>query len=166
MIKKVVLLLMAISIILTGCITDKVLDPEDDTDIGEIVESTDYDLVVEMSNYSNSDELKEKLLMATGVELKNIDNQSIGILEEKEDIENLVGTIFTYNVSDELKGSQNGQPIGPINFYFSDSVDIYGLVNSQYIYIEGYYFDINNRILKALQNDFKRNISNAPVGTE
>lgn len=163
---KKLLLLIVVVLSLIGCSAKIDPVPEDSSDNNNSVEDINYTMIVEKKEFENSEKLKEKLLTAAAIELKNTENQSLGILQEPEKITSFIEGIFTYDIEEEIKVNQQSQVIGPINFYFSDREDIYGLMNNQYIYIEGYYFVINNSIAKELQNVFKGNIVKAPVGKE
>ncbi len=153
--RKKVLLLAIITILpLTSCFTRGDIDiKENDQSNGEL-EDIDYDTAVDAGIFVDSNELRERLLTATSVELKSRDNQSLGSLLEGGKREELVRLLYTCEIKNELNSNQQGRVIGPINFYFSDRVDIYGLVNTEYIYIEGYYFLFNSTILGQLQDLF------------
>lgn len=163
---KVLLITAIIMLSLIGCSTERVPDTNDNADTNDTIEDINYSIIVDTNQFSDSEQLKERLMMAVAIELKNTENQTMGMLQEREKISNLVDSFFTYKIEKELTANQQSQVIGPINFYFSDSEDIYGLMNNNYIYIEGYYFVINTRIAQELQTLFKANIATAPVGAE
>ena len=111
-------------------------------------------------------QLKEKLLEAELIELKDDNNFIIGILQEDEEIVDLIDDLFGYKIENEYINKQDPKIIGPINFYFSNAEDIYGLMYNEYIYIEGYYFLINNNIAQEIENLFKSNLASAPINVE
>lgn len=163
---KVLLIAVIMTLSLIGCSTDRAPGTNEHTDIDETMEDINYAIIVDTNQFLDSEQLKERLLTAVAIELKNTENQTMGMLQEAEKIASLIDNIYTYDVHKELPSNLQGQVVGPINFYFSDNEDIYGLMNNNYIYIEGYYFIINTRIAQELQNTFKANIATAPVGTE
>ena len=111
-------------------------------------------------------QLKEKLLEAELIELKDANNSIIGILQEDEKIVDLIDDLFGYKIEKEYINKQDPEIIGPINFYFSNVEDIYGLMYNEYIYIEGYYFLINSNKAQEIENLFKSNLASAPINVE
>ncbi len=111
------------------------------------------------------EELKSKLLEAQAIELKGIEGEPIGALQNRETIINWVEALFNYPIQEAYpEANLEIEVIGPLNFYFSGDEDIYGLVKKDYIYIEGYYFLITNQQLASMENQFKANIMEKPVG--
>ncbi|AOY77448.1 hypothetical protein [Clostridium formicaceticum] len=163
--KWTILILIAMTLSLMSCSTDKSSEPENYADFINNDEDIHYK-GVETNQFIESDELKERLLESAAIELKDVDNHTIGMLREKEKIANFVEGLFTYKVEEDYTTNKQGQVVGPINFYFADNEDIYGLMNNEYIYIEGYYFFINNKKSQELQNFFKTNTAPAPVAGE
>lgn len=151
---------------LIGCTADEIQDPTNQTEANETEEDINYTPIVEVNQFLESDQLRERLLEATAIELKDTENNTIGMIQEREKIINLVDSFFTYTIKEELETNQSSEIIGPINFYFTNSEDIYGLMNNEFIYLEGYYFVINNRIARELENYFRANIATAPVGEQ
>jgi len=116
------------------------------------------------SEKMNLEDLKEKLLGSVGVELKNTDNQAIGLLKEREEIFNFVEELFQHPQQEKFPNDSKGNTvIGPINFYFSDDEDLYGIVKDSYIYIEGYYFLMSQEDIDDIEKMFRNNIIEAPV---
>ncbi len=111
------------------------------------------------------EELKSKLLEAQAIELKGIEGEPIGALQNREIIIAWVEALFNYPIQEAYpEVDLEIEVVGPLNFYFSGDEDIYGLVKADYIYIEGYYFLITSQQLASIQNQFKANIMEKPVG--
>ncbi|WP_459761676.1 hypothetical protein [Alkaliphilus crotonatoxidans] len=121
----------------------------------------------ENSQKATMEELKEILMESVGIELKDTDNQAVGMLQERQDIMSFVDTLFSFPHQEEYPDDTlQNEVIGPLYFYRSQGDDIYGLVKEKYIYIEGYYFLIEENNLKNIEKQFEKNIIKAPSGDE
>ncbi len=110
------------------------------------------------------DQLEEKLMESIGIELKSTENNAIGYLEKREEIIRFVEDLFEYPKQEEFPNdSLANEVVGPLNFYFSNDDDIYGLVKNNYIYIEGYYFLITDSQVKTIETLFKNRMLETPV---
>ncbi|SDK39726.1 PH domain-containing protein [Natronincola ferrireducens] len=164
-IKKIIAILLITLLFLIGCASDSSPEANDFLDTNETDEEINY-TAIEVNQFTDSQQLKERLIESIAIELKNTENITIGMLQEREQILNLVENLFTYTVKEEYTVTEQTDIVGPINFYFSDGNDIYGLMNNKYIYIEGYYFTIDTKTSQQLQNFFRANIAPAPVPGE
>lgn len=168
---QITLVIIAI-LSLLGCANTNLVEENRHIDSGGLTETTDIgedmniNIVEANPPLEDKQQLREKLLEAVSIELKDTENSTVGMLQESEKIVKLVDNLFKYRIEEEYTNSQQVQVVGPINFYFSNGEDIYGLMYNQYIYIEGYYFLINRRISQELQNLFKSNIASAPITSE
>ena len=161
--KKYFILLLGILVIFSifGC-RDKFMveqeDVEDHTNPTELTETQSlgdgsYDL----------EELKERLLEAQTIELKGIEGEPIGALQNREVVLNWVENLFNYPIQENYPENSANEVVGPLNFYFSGEDDIYGIVKKDYINVEGYYFLITNKQLESIQNLFKSNVLEKPI---
>lgn len=163
------IILIIIILSLSGCANDDLKEKNNQInseDLTGIAGDADIDIIEIDTPLESKEQLREKLLGAISVELKDTANSTIGILQENEKIVTLVDNLFKYKIAEDYSNNQKPQIVGPINFYFSDGADIYGLMYNQYIYIEGYYFVINKRISQDLQNLFRANVASAPINIE
>lgn len=108
--------------------------------------------------------LKNLLETSTSIEVKNIDNQTIGKISTGENINEVVGDIFDYQAMDSYNYSPNEDVIATISFSFASNEPIYGLIKDKFIYIEGYYFVSENNKIQQIINYFKINNEEEPVG--
>ncbi len=110
------------------------------------------------------EELKEVLMDSVGIELKDTDNQAVGMLKDRELILQFVEALFSYHHQEQYPDDSNENKVmGPLNFYGSQGNEIYGLIKEDYIYIEGYYFLIEEGTLNNIEKLFRANIIKAPV---
>ncbi|SCX90297.1 hypothetical protein [Alkaliphilus peptidifermentans] len=154
---------LIMALFITGCGRgekfDSSLNDDEAIDLEEAIDVKEDD-----TRLFSFEELKDKLLEATLIELKDTDNQTIGAISDRDDIIELVETLFGYPWQDKFpEENQAYSVIGPINFYFDDKDNIFGLVKENYIYIEGYYFLPNKTQQEALKKVFQQNILHAPV---
>lgn len=114
------------------------------------------------------EELRQKLEETTGIELKDTNNQAVGMLADREAILAFIEELFSYPMQQEYPQdeSDQGEIIGPINFYFSNSDDLYGLVKKDFIYVEGYYFLLQRGNLDKIQSLFSGHTIKAPDGND
>ncbi|AKL95645.1 hypothetical protein CACET_c21990 [Clostridium aceticum] len=161
--RMLILIMMILSLI--GCSTHQPKDPDA---YGDLIDNDEdiYYRAIEANHFTESQQLKERLLESVAIELKDVENHTIGMLREEEKIASFVENLFTYKVEEDYASNKQGQVVGPINFYFGDNEDIFGLMNNEYIYIEGYYFFITNTKSQELQTFFKTNTAPAPVAGE
>jgi len=161
LLKRCILILAFSSLlllILLGCKDKVIVDKDEGGQLGNpIMELTETqsagDVVYDIEG------LKERLLEAQAIELKGLEGDPIGALQNRELIINWVENLFNYPIQEAYpESNQEIEVVGPLNFYFTGDEDIYGLVKKDYIYIEGYYFLITNQQLASMQNQFKANV--------
>ena len=161
MLKRYILILTISSLVLLsllGCNDKTIVEKNEGSQLGNPkIELTE--------TQSNSDVgydiegLMERLLEAQTIELKGIEGDPIGALQNREVILNWVENLFNCPIQEAYpESNQEIEVVGPLNFYFTGDEDIYGLVKKDYIYIEGYYFLITNQQLASMQNQFKANV--------
>ncbi|MBM7614622.1 hypothetical protein [Alkaliphilus hydrothermalis] len=161
--KYVIPLIISLTFILliVGCTRDEIGDQTTiDEDQNMLAPSRQENKLEKI----NLEDLEEKLLGSVGIELKNTDNQAIGLLKEREHIVSFIEELFQYPQQEKLPNdSSKDAVIGPINFYFNEEEGIYGIVKNGYIYIEGYYFLMSDRDAAKIENLFSKSIIEAPV---
>lgn len=109
-------------------------------------------------------ELKNLLETSANIEVKNIDNQTIGKISTGENINKIITDIFTLDALDSYNYSSNEEVIATISFSFSSNEPIYGLIKDDFIYIEGYYFISKNNNIQKIVSYFQINNEEEPVG--
>lgn len=126
-------------------------DEVDDEDISESIFSTE-------NSRMSLEEFKLKLLESISIELKNTNNDTIGVINNRNNITVFITRILEYDIEENHTELENQNVIGPINIYFGDGTAIYGLMKDGYIYIDGYYFIINQPEKNFILNYFEKNI--------
>lgn len=161
--KKIALLAIGLIFIfmIAGCSrNEEMIDQISGNDHQEVLDPKDDDNYLEQLT---PEELKDILLETVGIELRNTENQAIGLLKERDAILEFIEELFTYPKQEKLPGdSSEDSVVGPIHFYFNNNEDLYGLVKDDFIYLEGYYFLLTGNNGERVVNLFKNNIIKAP----
>ncbi|KAB3538622.1 hypothetical protein F8154_01645 [Alkaliphilus pronyensis] len=138
---------------------DSSLEEGEALDFEEVQEN-----IEEINRGYTYEELKERLYEAVLIELKDTENQTIGAVAEREDVIQLVDTIFSYRWQESYpEENQDYFVIGPLNFYFNDGESIFGLAKENYIFIEGFYFLLDRDQKETLKKTFQEKVLHAPV---
>lgn len=152
---------------LVGCMQNKNVNSDNDDVVYESENESEAidESPADVEAIMNKEELEDKLLQAYAIELKDIENRTIGMLKEGELITDFVRQLCAYPVKGTYVDYSEGdnEVVGPINFYFSGEDSIYGLVKENYIYIEGHYFIIDVTDVKNIQDLFKSNVVEGPA---
>jgi hypothetical protein len=162
--KKGICALLIGMLVLTGLLgcSDKAIVQEDSESLPNAAELTEaqsagdarYDL----------DGLKERLMGAQSIELKDAEGVPIGALQSRDAIIAWVEHLFNYPIQENYSEAiTENKVVGPLNFYFSGDEDIYGLVKEDYVHVEGYYFLITRQQLESMKKQFEGNIVKNPV---
>lgn len=104
------------------------------------------------------DSLISRLLEARAIELKDINNESLGVISDKDNIVQFISRIAEYEIVDRYIEPQPQNVIGPVNIYFNDGTVIYGLMKEGYIYLDGYYFIMGRNERNYIVSLFGRSI--------
>ena len=159
MIKKICIALICfVSIfIISGCGNNNninSLEETNDENINEIV----LDSIANEKGSISLEGLLALLLEANAIELKNINNETLGVINDRNKIAQFVNRISEYEIKDDYTERTSQNVIGPINIHFNDGTAIYGLMKENYIYIDGYYFLLNRNERNFIVSYFGSNI--------
>ncbi|MCC5912532.1 MAG: hypothetical protein JJT76_19105 [Clostridiaceae bacterium] len=157
------MVILAIMLLMMGCSPNEIADAGDEEEIDIEIEG-DIDYIDREVSPPVSKDLREQLLGASSIELKDTQNRTIGMLQDREEIASFINQIFEYDREEEYVVDQQVRVIGPMNFYFADDEAIFGLMNEAYIYVEGNYFLLDNRKAANIKRTFKSDVVTAPAG--
>lgn len=159
MIKKTCIVLICfISIfIISSCGNNNNINSLDETNDENINENV-LDSIANEKESISLEGLLALLLEANAIELKNINNETLGVINDRNKITQFVNRIFEYEIKDDYTERTSQNVIGPINIYFNDGTAIYGLMKENYMYIDGYYFLVNRNERNYIISYFGNNI--------
>ena len=159
MIKKICIVLMCVVsiFIISGCGNNNNINSLEETDDDNINEIA-LDSIANEKGSTTLEELVTLLLEANAIELKNINNETLGVINDRNKITQFVNRISEYEIKDDYTERTSQNVIGPINIYFNDGTAIYGLMKENYIYIDGYYFLVNRNERNYIVSYFGSNI--------
>jgi len=160
MIKKICIIIMCITsiFIISACGGNEEQKSQDEFGDEDITEYSS-DMILNDKGNLTLEELKTTLFESNAIELKSINNDTLGVINDRNSIASLVNRILSYEIVDTYVEEQTQNVIGPINIYFDDGTALYGLVKEGYIYIDGYYFLMSrserNYVVNYLSNKVK-----------
>ncbi|ABR49067.1 hypothetical protein Amet_2917 [Alkaliphilus metalliredigens QYMF] len=165
---KLLIFLILVPLLIVGCAPEQVeqeefLGVEEDLSIQEGLE----DQVVVPYDLSTPEGLQQQLLEARAIEMRTIDNETVGMLQEMEEVTDFIERIFEITIRKEFDVEfDEGSVIGPINFYFDTHEDIFALLKENILYIEGYYFLVTPKEAAQIKQTFKNSGATGPITGE
>lgn len=161
--RAIIILMVLITVMLIGSACrsiqdeDSIYSKEGDSINSSVNEDAELEEILTLN------ELKNILKTSRSIEAKDINNQTIGILNTGKNINQIITDIFYHNVVEDYEYTSDEELVAIISFYPLSGDPIYALMKERFLYIEGYYFTSETDSIQSIIEYFRTNNEEEPI---